>query len=161
MCVANEDEVSENTPCLEYKCQGKYTEVKRDEIHKYYYNVYNRQLSPRIYSHEHTGILDRQKRESIEYQFKSNEGKNSVNTLVATSTLEMGIDIGDLNVALNTSVPPMPSNFIQRVGRAGRKSGAALIIDFARNEYHDLFYYAEPKEMMQGKSIHQVVTFLQ
>ena len=151
MCVANEDEVSENTPCLEYKCQGKYTEVKRDEIHKYYYNVYNRQLSPRIYSHEHTGILDRQKRESIEYQFKSNEGKNSVNTLVATSTLEMGIDIGDLNVALNTSVPPMPSNFIQRVGRAGRKSGAALIIDFARNEYHDLFYYAEPKEMMQGK----------
>lgn len=151
MCIANEDEVSENTPCLAYRCQGKYTEVKRDEIHKYYYNVYNRQLSPRIYSHEHTGILDRQKRESIEYQFKSNEGKNSINTLVATSTLEMGIDIGDLNVALNTSVPPMPSNFIQRVGRAGRKSGAALIIDFARNEYHDLFYYAEPKEMMQGK----------
>lgn len=151
MCVADEDEISENTPCLEYKCQGKYTEVRHDEIHKYYYNVYNRQLSPRIYSHEHTGILDRQKRESIEYQFKSNEGKNSINTLVATSTLEMGIDIGDLNVALNTSVPPMPSNFIQRVGRAGRKSGAALIIDFARNEYHDLFYYAEPKEMMQGK----------
>lgn len=151
MCVADEDEVSENTPCIEYKCQGKYTEIKRDEIHKYYYNVYNRQMSPRIYSHEHTGILDRQKRESIEYQFKSNEGKNNVNTLVATSTLEMGIDIGDLNVALNTSVPPMPSNFIQRVGRAGRKSGAALIIDFARNEYHDLFYYAEPKEMMQGK----------
>ena len=38
MCVANEDEISENTPCLAYRCQGKYTEVKRDEIHKYYYN---------------------------------------------------------------------------------------------------------------------------
>jgi len=151
MCVANDDDISENTPCIDYKCPGQYTEYKREQIGKYYYNVYNRALSPRIYSHEHTGILDRQKRESIEYQFKSNEGKSSVNTLVATSTLEMGIDIGDLNVALNTSIPPMPSNFIQRVGRAGRKSGAALIIDFARNEYHDLFYYAEPKEMMQGK----------
>lgn len=151
MCVAEEDEVSENTVCIEYKCTGQYNDIRRDNIHNYYYNVYNRALSPRIFSHEHTGILNRQKRESIEFQFKSNEGKNSVNTLVATSTLEMGIDIGDLNVALNTSIPPMPSNFIQRVGRAGRKSGAALIVDFARNEYHDLFYYAEPKEMMQGK----------
>lgn len=151
MCVADEDEVSENTSCLEYKCSGQYNDIRRDNIRNYYYNVYNRALSPRIFSHEHTGILDRHKRESIEYEFKSNEGKNSVNTLVATSTLEMGIDIGDLNVALNTSVPPMPSNFIQRVGRAGRKTGAALIVDFARNEYHDLFYYAEPKEMMQGK----------
>ncbi len=151
MCVAEEDEVSENTMCLEYKCMGQYNDIRLDNIRNYYYNVYNRTLSPRIFSHEHTGILNRQKRESIEYQFKSNEGKNSVNTLVATSTLEMGIDIGDLNVALNTSIPPMPSNFIQRVGRAGRKSGAALIVDFARNEYHDLFYYAEPKEMMQGK----------
>lgn len=151
MCIAEEDEVSEGTICIDFKCLGQYNEFKREEIRKYYYNVYNRALSPRIYSHEHTGILDRQKRESIEYQFKSNDGKNNVNALVATSTLEMGIDIGDLNVALNTSIPPMPSNFIQRVGRAGRKSGAALIVDFARNEYHDLFYYAEPKEMMQGK----------
>lgn len=153
LCVGGtaDDEVSEGTPCIEYRCGGKYTTVKGDEIQRYYYNVYNRQLAPRIYSHEHTGILDRQKRESIEYQFKSNQWRNNINTLVATSTLEMGIDIGDLNVALNTSVPPMPANYIQRVGRAGRKSGAALIIDFARNEYHDLFYYAEPREMMEGK----------
>jgi len=151
MCVAEQDEISENTPCIDFKCPGQYNDIKREEIQRYYYNVYNRALSPRIYAHEHTGILDRKKRESIEYQFKSNESKNNINAMVATSTLEMGIDIGDLNVAVNTSIPPMPSNFIQRVGRAGRKSGASLIVDFARNEYHDLFYYAEPKEMMQGK----------
>ena len=54
--------------------------------------------------------------------------------MVATSTLEMGIDIGTLNVALNNSVPPLPSNFLQRVGRAGRSSGSALIINFAKSE---------------------------
>ena len=59
MCIAEEDEVSEGTICIDFKCIGQYNEFKREGIRKYYYNVYNRALSPRIYSHEHTGILDR------------------------------------------------------------------------------------------------------
>ena len=61
------------------------------------------------------------------------------------------IDIGSLNTVVNTDTPPLVSNFLQRVGRAGRDSGTALIVDFARNRPHDLFYFEEPTEMMRGE----------
>jgi DEAD/DEAH box helicase domain-containing protein len=63
----------------------------------------------------------------------------------------MGIDIGDLNTAYNNSTPPLPANFLQRVGRAGRKSGASVIINFAKNQNHDLYYFTDPNEMMEGE----------
>jgi DEAD/DEAH box helicase domain-containing protein len=113
--------------------------------------VYNRNLSPRIYASEHTGILERKDRENKEIDFKERPKYNSLNTIVATSTLEMGIDIGTLNTAINNSVPPLTSNFLQRVGRAGRTSGSALIANFAQSKAHDLFYYGEPKDMMEGE----------
>ncbi|MFV0236842.1 DUF1998 domain-containing protein [Empedobacter falsenii] len=96
-------------------------------------------------------MLDRKVREQLEKDFKKREKFNSTNTLLATSTLEMGIDIGSLNTAYNNSIPPLPSNFVQRVGRAGRSSGSALIVNFAKNQNHDLYYYADPLEMIQGE----------
>jgi DEAD/DEAH box helicase domain-containing protein len=149
--VAASDELSENTPCLDYNCaDGKY--IPKEIIRPNYYQfVYNRKRSPRIYAAEHTGLLERKDREKKERDFKERPKFNSLNTIVATSTLEMGIDIGSLNLALNNSVPPMTSNFLQRVGRAGRSSGTALVINFAQNKPHDLFYFNEPTDMMQGE----------
>lgn len=149
MCVAEEDTLSRGGRCINNRCQGTYAVEEPLEM-DYYRNVYNRRYSSRVYSHEHTGMLDRGEREAVEQDFKQRPTLNSINTLVATSTLEMGIDIGDLNLALNTSVPPKPMNFMQRVGRAGRKSGTALIVDFAKNEAHDLYYYKQPVDMMNG-----------
>lgn len=147
--IGADDTLSKNTPCLAYNCKGKYAEEVDAELN-YYQMVYNRNRSPRIYAAEHTGLLDRKGREKLEFNFKEHPQFNSTNTLVATSTLEMGIDIGDLNVASNSSIPPKPSNFMQRVGRAGRKTGSFLILNYARNKKHDLFYYTDPEEMMQG-----------
>ena len=147
--VTDEDEMTLNTSCLGYRCSGHY-EKSESEILNYYNLVYNRTKSPRIYAAEHTGVLERKDRERTEKDFKERPKYNSLNTLVATSTLEMGIDVGSLNTAINTSVPPLPSNFLQRVGRAGRSSGTALIQNFAQNKAHDLFYYEEPLEMMEG-----------
>lgn len=147
--VAKNDTLTEGTACINYRCPGKY--IKAEKIEFNYYNlIYNRENSPRIYASEHTGVLDRKVREQTEYDFKERPQYNSLNTLVATSTLEMGIDVGSLNAATNTSIPPLPSNFLQRIGRAGRSSGTALITNFAQNKAHDLFYYEEPKEMMEG-----------
>jgi DEAD/DEAH box helicase domain-containing protein len=141
----------ENAACINFRCTGHYHVQVKDESESYYKQVYNRSRSPRIYATEHTGLLERVDREKKEFQFKQRPYFNSLNALVATSTLEMGINIGDLNTTLNNSIPPLPSNFIQRVGRAGRSSGSALIINFAANEAHDQYYYQEPKEMMQGE----------
>ena len=105
----------------------------------YYQMVYNRRTSPRIYARDHTGLLERSKREELERDFKNHPRFNSVNALSATSTLEMGIDIGDLNVVGNTMIPPKPSNYLQRIGRAGRKQGSALVLNYAhRDKAHDM-----------------------
>jgi len=74
--------------------------------------VYNRRRAPRIYATDHTGLLDRGDRERKEHDFKFRPRVDSLNVLVATSTLEMGIDIGDLNVTINTSVPPLTVKFL-------------------------------------------------
>lgn len=151
LCVAEDDRWAEGTCCLNYKCRGAYSIETRPELN-YYRQVYDRHTSPRVHANEHTGLLERPARERLERDFKQHASPGATNVLVATSTLEMGIDIGDLNVVANANVPPKPSNFLQRVGRAGRKEGAALVLNYAHaGEPHDMYYFTYPLEMMQGE----------
>lgn len=145
------DSLTNGGRCLTFRCTGMYSAVATPSDLNYYQAVYNRQRSPRIHATEHTGLLDRPKREAIEISFRKRPDFDSYNALVATSTLEMGIDIGTLNVVLNHNTAPRPGNFLQRVGRAGRQSGSALIVNFVPNKEHDLFYFAQPTEMMTGE----------
>ncbi len=141
----------EDAKCSVYRCTGSYQETPLSSLDNYYQQVYNRGRAPRVYAADHTGLIDRKKREELENEFKNRSKFNSLNTFVATSTLEMGIDIGSLNSAINASVPPLPSNFLQRVGRAGRESGSAIITNFVSTDNHDLFFFSEPLEMMDGE----------
>lgn len=151
LCVAVQDTLAEGTHCLDYKCKGTYSEEMKPELN-YYQQVYNRNRSPRVHARDHTGLLERHDREELEKDFKLHPHSNSTNVLCATSTLEMGIDIGDLNVMGNTNVPPKPSNFLQRVGRAGRKEGSALVLNYAHaSKPHDMYYFTYPDEMMEGE----------
>ncbi|MCY4161322.1 MAG: DEAD/DEAH box helicase, partial [Flavobacteriaceae bacterium] len=136
--------------CLRYRCTGTYNAYNGTSS-SYYKMVYNRSSLSRIYSSEHTGLLDRTNRAIIEIDFRERPKFNSKNVLVATSTLEMGIDIGTLDNVINTSIPPLPSNFLQRIGRAGRSSGAALILNFCHRKDHDLFFFEDPLEMMESE----------
>lgn len=49
------------------------------------------------------------------------EGQNTV--IVATSTLELGIDIGDLDRVIQIDAPRTVASFLQRLGRTGRRPG--------------------------------------
>lgn len=146
----DDESVIEGGSCVSYRCTGHYR-LTQNPKNNYYKKVYNRKRTPRVFAREHTGMLERTVRERLEIEFKKREHFNSVNALIATSTLEMGIDIGSLNTAYNNSVPPLPSNFLQRVGRAGRSSGSAVIVNFAKNQNHDLYYFTDPLEMMAGQ----------
>ena len=43
--------------------------------------------------------------------------------IVATSTMELGIDVGDLDRVVQVGAPPSVSSFLQRMGRSGRRTG--------------------------------------
>lgn len=139
--------------CLREGCSGHLSSYKTDEI-DYYGRLYATGDLGRVNAKEHTGLLERAEREAIENDFKL--GKDSrkpwdPNVLSCTPTLEMGIDIGDLSSVILCNIPRDQSSFLQRAGRAGRKDGNALILSVANAAPHDLYFYADPAEMIAGE----------
>jgi ATP-dependent Lhr-like helicase len=63
------------------------------------------------------GSLGAGERRSAEAAFS--EARNCV--IVATSTLELGIDVGDLDRVIQIDAPPTVASFLQRLGRTGRR----------------------------------------
>ncbi|MDD2503933.1 MAG: DUF1998 domain-containing protein, partial [Clostridia bacterium] len=142
----------EGAPCIRHCCEGHLFENEEQEL-GYYGKLYSKGDMVRVIAREHTGLLERDNREELERIFKkSNEEQKlwDTNLLSCTPTLEMGIDIGDLSTVVLCSMPPAQAQFLQRTGRAGRKDGNALTIAVANARPHDLYFYAEPMEMIQG-----------
>ncbi len=140
----------EGTPCLRYRCPGRFVAAEPDTTN-YYRRLYRAGRPRRVVTAEHTGLLSRRQRENVETGFKRGDRPDAPNVITATPTLEMGIDIGELSAVMLTSVPPRPANYVQRIGRAGRRSGNALVTVFARSDTHDLYYLAEPRAMLDGE----------
>ncbi|MGE3174053.1 MAG: DEAD/DEAH box helicase [Planctomycetota bacterium] len=67
----------------------------------------------------HHGSLSRQRRLDAEQRLKDGRLK----ALVATASLELGIDIGDVDLVLQVGPTPTIATFLQRVGRAGHALG--------------------------------------
>ncbi len=120
------------------------------QANDYYGRLYRQGDVQRIFATEHTGLLTRERREKVEREFQNRVKPGDPNLLSCTPTLEMGVDIGDLSSVALCSVPPKPSNYLQRVGRAGRKFGNAFITAVANAQPHDLFFFEEPGQMIQG-----------
>ncbi len=72
----------------------------------------------------HHGSLDRRVRERTEERFLSRPRA----LCVATSTLEVGIDIGDVDAVLLLDPPASVSSFLQRIGRGNRRSGVCRVL---------------------------------
>src|SRR5690606_10825123 len=72
---------------------------------------------PKFLAAEHSGQLSREKLHQIETNF--NTGR--LNILNCSTTMEMGVDISDISAVINNNVPPQAANYLQRIGRAGRR----------------------------------------
>lgn len=113
-----------------------------------YRNLFRHGEIHRVIAHEHTGLLATSDRVRVENSFINGEKPWEYNLLSATPTLEMGIDIGDLSSVLLCSVPPAQANYLQRVGRGGRKDGNSFVLTVANGRPHDLVFYADPSRML-------------
>jgi SOS-response transcriptional repressor LexA len=61
------------------------------------------------------------------------------------------VDIGALDTVLLRNVPPLPSNYWQRVGRAGRRHRMAVNLTYARATSHDRIYFTQPLRLLEGR----------
>jgi len=133
--------------CLSWRCNGELEFVKEDR------DNYNLQLLNKNYAmlrpEEHTAMVPHKERERLENLFKGNS--EAVNAFVCTPTLELGVDIGQLDAVLMRNVPPLPANYWQRAGRAGRRHRMAVGLTYCRSVSHDRAYFADPFKLLAGR----------
>ena len=149
-CKRCRRKVMRRTPgnkCMAWQCDGALEFVGEDP------DNYNLQLLDERYEmlrpEEHTAMVPQEHRERIENWFKGSG--DAVNTLVCTQTLELGVDIGALDSVLLRNVPPLPANYWQRAGRAGRRHRMAVNLTYCRPTSHDRAYFNEPTKMLDGR----------
>lgn len=85
----------------------------------------------------HNSTYTRQERADSEEKF--NAGK--IRVLVATSTLEVGVDFKNLDGMAIYGAPYAFNSYLQRIGRAGRRNDALIINFLSSNDPIDVYYY--------------------
>lgn len=97
---------------------------------------------------EHTAQVPSEKREEREELFRT--GKLKI--LYCSPTMELGVDIADLNVVNLRNVPPTPANYAQRSGRAGRSGQPALVYTYCSiGSSHDQYFFKHQEKMVAGR----------
>lgn len=91
------------------------------------------------------GYLPDMRRE-IEAGLKSGE----IKVVVSTNALELGVDIGALDVAVLVGYPGSQASFWQRAGRVGRRGKASLVLQIARSEPVDQFLVHHPEYLFEA-----------
>lgn len=103
-----------------------------------------------IIGREHTGQLSSALRIEREGEFR--EGK--IASLFCSPTMELGIDIANLNIVHMRNVPPNPANYAQRSGRAGRSGQTAVVFTYCSAwSPHDQNYFKASDTMVAGSVV--------
>ncbi|GAA2963172.1 DEAD/DEAH box helicase [Streptomyces enissocaesilis] len=122
----------------------------RDYRYDYYRRLYRESGPYNVVAAEHTGVLKRKEREAVEKGFRRGTLHTDPNVLSCTPTLELGIDIGQLEAVILASLPSTTASYVQRVGRAGRATGNAFMVSLADNSPRALYHLSEPRHLIDG-----------
>lgn len=132
-----------NGTCIVPSCQGSVYLLDRPVIEDMY--GYKRSTTfPKLgmRTFEHTAQLELSELSKNEKLFTNGE----INVLSSSTTMELGIDIGGITSIVLTNCPPGPSNYLQRAGRAGRRSDRiSYVLTSARKVPLDLYFFYTPK----------------
>ena len=120
------------------------------EPNRFFVDLY-RNLAPdpaRMEAREHTAQVSNEERQQREHDFR----KAALPVLFCSPTMELGVDIADLNVVNMRNVPPTPANYAQRSGRAGRSGQPALVFTYcSTGSSHDQYFFDHPELMVAGQ----------
>ncbi len=101
-----------------------------------------------LQAREHTAQVPSFEREHREEAFRT----GALKILYCSPTMELGVDIADLNVVNLRNVPPTPANYAQRSGRAGRSGQPALVYSYcSTGSSHDQYFFKRPERMVSGR----------
>jgi len=96
---------------------------------------------------EHTAQVPSEDRLIREERFR--EARLPV--LYCSPTMELGVDISQLNVVNMRNIPPTPANYAQRSGRAGRSGQPAFVFAYcSAGSHHDQYFFKRPEKMVAG-----------
>lgn len=136
--------------CPTYHCDGELQpiDLEKEYADNHYYELY-KNLEPRpLRIVEHTAQLSRDEAYEYQKEFKNKE----LDVLSCSTTFEMGVDVGSLETVFMRNMPPSPSNYAQRAGRAGRSvESAAFALTFCNKSNHDFTFFNNPVSMIKGK----------
>jgi ATP-dependent Lhr-like helicase len=100
----------------------------------------------------HHSSVSLEERRAAEERF--HRGKDAC--IVCTSTLELGIDVGDLDLVFQAGAPSTVSSFMQRMGRTGRRAGQVANTTFLCEEVGDLLQAIALVELARERWIEPV-----
>ncbi len=112
---------------------------------EFYRNIAHTALG--LEAREHTAQVPAEIRIDREQRFS--DAKLPI--LYCSPTMELGVDIRELNAVNLRNVPPTPANYAQRSGRAGRSGQPALVFSYcATGSSHDQYFFKRPGLMVAG-----------
>jgi len=123
------------------------------EVNRYFLECYRRfvDLKCLLEAREHTAQVTPEDREIREERFRRGAEPGGLPLLFCSPTMELGVDIAQLNLVNLRNVPPTPANYAQRSGRAGRGGQPALVYTYcAGRSPHDQYFFREPNQMVGG-----------
>jgi hypothetical protein len=136
--------------CPTYRCGGSLRDCDPTEAFaENHYAQLALGIKPiRMVVEEHTAQLTSDAASKLQERFV----QGNVNVISCSTTFELGVDVGELEAVLLRNVPPETGNYIQRAGRAGRRTDStAFALTFCQRRSHDLSYFLEPERMIAGR----------
>ena len=148
--------VSIQNVCPRKNCVGTLVAVEPRNLEANHYRaLYQDKLPGTMRVEEHTAQLDNEKARAYQRDFRDNK----IDVLSCSTTFELGVDLGTLDTIFLRNMPPETFNYVQRVGRAGRRRGfPGFALTYCRRSPHDLYHFGKPQGMMRGKVSPPVLT---
>lgn len=146
-------QVGDGTPAIDFlrrhRATGEAYREAQNRANEYFRAFYPQALEilRKMEGAEHSGKTTAERRQDREERFR----QGTLAALFCTPTMELGIDISDLNVVHLRNIPPTPANYAQRSGRAGRAGDPALVLAYCSSgSDHDQYYFQRREQMVAG-----------